>query len=124
MTYNTLGIINYASFSTTSKNAANAVSEKYVGFAGRIFKADQGPAKVAGQMVNYTYRMLGCGENIFHGAKLTILLTTLTVFFGFIFSIFLALGKISKNPILRNTCGAYIFFFRGTPLLIQLFVGS
>jgi len=31
------------------------------------------------------------------------------------------LGKISKNIILNKCCGAYIFFFRGTPLLMQLF---
>lgn len=122
ITYNSLGFISYCSFSSSSKQAENAGSEKYVGFAGKIYDANEGAAKVTGQMVNYTYRMLGCGENVFHGAKLTILLTTLTVLFGFIISIFLALGKISKNIIISKLCGAYIFFFRGTPLLIQLFV--
>ena len=122
ITYNSLGFINYCSFSSTSKNANGAVNEKFVGFAGKIYKADEGAAKVTGQMVNYVYRMLGLGENIFHGAKLTILLTTLTVLIGFFLSIFLALGKISKNIIISKLCGAYIFFFRGTPLLIQLFV--
>lgn len=122
VTYNSLGIINYCSFSTGSKSSDNVKSEKFVGFAGHIYKADTGAAKVTGQMVNYTYRMLGCGENMFHGAKLTILLTTLTVFFGVILSIFLALGKISKNIIISKICSAYIFFFRGTPLLIQMFV--
>ncbi|MBE5927865.1 MAG: amino acid ABC transporter permease [Lachnospiraceae bacterium] len=122
VTYNSLGIINYCSFSTTSKNSANAMRERFVGFAGKVYPANEGAAKITGQMVNYTYRMLGCGENVFHGAKLTILLTTLTVFFGFIISIFLALGKISKNFIISKVCSAYIFFFRGTPLLIQMFV--
>jgi polar amino acid transport system permease protein len=31
------------------------------------------------------------------------------------------LGKISKIAPLRAVCGAYIFFFRGTPLLMQLY---
>lgn len=119
VTYNNLIIINYLSISSSG---ANQVSEKYLGFAGKIYNADSGVANVAGQMVNYTYRMLGCGENVLHGAKLTILLTTLTVFFGVIFGVFLALGKISKNKILNKICSGYIFFFRGTPLLIQLFV--
>lgn len=122
VTYNSLGFINYCAFSSSSKNADGASKEVYVGFAGKVYSAKEGPAKFVSQMVNYTYRMLGCGENVFHGAKLTILLTTLTVLIGFILSIFLALGKISKNVIISKFCGAYIFFFRGTPLLIQLFV--
>lgn len=119
ITYNSLFVINYCSFSSSG---ANEMSEKFLGFAGKVYKADDGAAGIAGQMVNYTYRMLGCGENIMHGAKLTILLTTLTVIIGVILGIFLALGKISKKTILNKLCGGYIFFFRGTPLLIQLFV--
>ena len=119
ITYNSLIIINYCSFSTSG---ANEVNEKYVGFAGQVFPADEGVGKFVGQMVNYTYRMLGCGENILHGAKLTLLLTTLTTAIGVILGTLLALGKISRHKILSKICSAYIFFFRGTPLLIQLFV--
>ena len=119
VTYNSMWVINYCIFSSSG---ANAMSESYVGFAGKVYNADKGAAKVVGQMVNYSYRMLGIGENAMHGAKLTILLTTLTVFFGLILGTFLALGKISKNKILSKLCNGYIFFFRGTPLLIQLFV--
>jgi polar amino acid transport system permease protein len=32
-----------------------------------------------------------------------------------------ALGKMSKNAGLNKFCSAYIFFFRGTPLLMQLY---
>lgn len=119
ITYNSLVIINYLSISSSG---ANQMSEKYIGFAGNVYSADSGVANITGQMVNYTYRMLGCGENVMHGAKLTILLTTLTVIFGVIFGTFLALGKISKHRFLNKICSGYIFFFRGTPLLIQLFV--
>ncbi|MGN0369374.1 MAG: amino acid ABC transporter permease [Butyrivibrio sp.] len=119
VTYNSLGIVNYCSFSTSG---AEARSEKFIGFAGNIYSADSGVPKFVGQMVNYTYRMLGCGENVLHGAKLTLLLTTLSVAIGLVISIFLALGKISKNKFISKICSAYIFFFRGTPLLIQLFV--
>ncbi|MCH5266413.1 MAG: amino acid ABC transporter permease [Lachnospiraceae bacterium] len=66
--------------------------------------------------------MLGCGENMLHGAKLTIFLTVLTVVFGVILGMFLALGKMSKRRVVNRLSSAYIFFFRGTPLLIQLFV--
>jgi His/Glu/Gln/Arg/opine family amino acid ABC transporter permease subunit len=119
ITYNTLGVVNYLSFSTSG---ANAFKESYVGFAGKVYSANEGPAKFIGQMVNYTYRMLGSGENLLHGVKLTLLLTTLSMLIGFILSVFLALGKISANPIISKISSAYIFFFRGTPLLIQLFV--
>ncbi len=119
VTYNSLFVINYCSFSSSG---ANAMSENFVGFAGKVYKADEGMAKTVGQMVNYVYRMLGIGENVMHGAKLTILLTTLTVFFGVLLGVFLALGKISRNPFISKISSGYIFFFRGTPLLIQLFV--
>ena len=57
-----------------------------------------------------------------HGAKLTISLTTFTVILGVILGVFLALGKISKNRVINKIASAYVFFFRGTQLLIQLFV--
>ncbi len=119
ITYNSFGVIRYLSFSTSG---AKAMKESYVAFAGRIFDAGDGFGKFAGQMVNYTYRMLGSGENVLHGVKLTLLLTTLSMAIGIILSIFLALGKISANKLISKISSAYIFFFRGTPLLIQLFV--
>ena len=119
ITYNDFKIISYLSFSTSG---AQAVQESYVGFAGTIFHADEGFGKFIGQMVNYTYRMLGIRQNLLHGVKLTLLLTTLSMLIGCVFSVFLALGKISTNKIISKISRAYIFFFRGTPLLIQLFV--
>jgi His/Glu/Gln/Arg/opine family amino acid ABC transporter permease subunit len=119
ITYNDLGVVNYLSFTTSG---AKSIKESYVGFAGQIYQADAGAGKFTGQMVNYTYRMLGKGENLLHGVKLTLLLTTVSMLIGFVFSIFLALGKISENKIISKISSAYIFFFRGTPLLIQLFV--
>ena len=119
ITYNNLGVVSYVSFTTSG---AKAIKESYVGFAGSIYSADEGAGKFAGQMVNYTYRMLGSGENLLHGVKLTLLLTTLSMVIGSVLSIFLALGKISENKFISKISSAYIFFFRGTPLLIQLFV--
>jgi len=55
------------------------------------------------------------------GARVTIALTVLAVSAGLVLSLFLALGKMSKNVIVNKFCSAYIFFFRGTPLLMQLF---
>lgn len=119
LTYNSLLVVSYCS---CSSSGAEEMSERLVGFAGRIYHADHGAAEFAGQMVNYTYRMLGCGENMLHGAKLTIFLTVLTVIFGVVLGMFLALGKMSRRKVVNRLSSAYIFFFRGTPLLIQLFV--
>jgi polar amino acid transport system permease protein len=55
------------------------------------------------------------------GARVTIALTVAAVCAGLILSLFLALGKMSKNALINRFCSAYIFFFRGTPLLMQLF---
>jgi polar amino acid transport system permease protein len=55
------------------------------------------------------------------GARVTISLTVLAVGAGLVLSLFLALGKMSKNVILNKLSSGYVFFFRGTPLLMQLF---
>lgn len=55
------------------------------------------------------------------GAKITILLTLTSVAAGIMLGLFLALGKMSKKDLLKKVCSAYIFFFRGTPLLMQLY---
>lgn len=58
---------------------------------------------------------------LLNGAKTTILITITSVCMGLFLSIFLALGKMSKHKLLSKACNAYIFFFRGTPLLMQLY---
>ena len=55
------------------------------------------------------------------GARVTISLTVVAVSAGLILSLFLALGKMSKNIFINKISSAYIFFFRGTPLLMQLY---
>ncbi|MHC6204422.1 amino acid ABC transporter permease [Breznakiellaceae bacterium SP9] len=55
------------------------------------------------------------------GTKVTIALTVASVCAGLLLSLFLALGKMSKITALNKFCTAYVFFFRGTPLLMQLY---
>lgn len=66
-------------------------------------------------------KMIGWLPALFEGLKITLSLSVISVLAGLILSLFLALGKISKNKIIQRLSGAYIFFFRGTPLLMQLF---
>ncbi|MDR2344416.1 MAG: amino acid ABC transporter permease [Spirochaetaceae bacterium] len=58
---------------------------------------------------------------LLEGAEITILLTLTAVSAGLVLSFFLALGKMSKNNVINRFCSGYIFFFRGTPLLMQLY---
>ena len=66
-------------------------------------------------------QMISWLPQLLNGAKITILLTLCAVSMGLLLSIFLALGKMSRNKILSGICSVYIFFFRGTPLLMQLY---
>lgn len=66
-------------------------------------------------------QMIGWLPNLLDGAKTTILLTLCTVTMGLVISVFVALGKMSKKKTISGLCNAYIFFFRGTPLLMQLY---
>lgn len=65
--------------------------------------------------------MISWIPQLLNGAKITILLTICAVCMGLFLSIFLALGKMSKHRVISRLCSAYIFFFRGTPLLMQLY---
>jgi polar amino acid transport system permease protein len=58
---------------------------------------------------------------LLRGARVTIALTVSAVSAGLVLSLFLALGKMSKNLVINKICSAYVFFFRGTPLLMQLY---
>jgi len=66
-------------------------------------------------------RMLSWIPPLLDGARITISLTVASVSAGLVLSLFVALGKMSRRAILNKICGAYIFFFRGTPLLMQLY---
>lgn len=58
---------------------------------------------------------------LLQGARITISLTVCALSAGLVISLFIALGKMSKSKILNALCTAYTFFFRGTPLLMQLY---
>lgn len=55
------------------------------------------------------------------GAKLTVQLTSIAVFFGTIIGTFTGIARLSKGP-LRFLAAAYIDVIRGTPLLVQTFI--
>ena len=56
------------------------------------------------------------------GLPLTLQITGLCIAVGIVLGVFLALGRVYGKRPLRWLCCAYIGFFRGTPLLVQLFI--
>ncbi|MGG6892640.1 ABC transporter permease [Rhizobium sp. BR 315] len=56
------------------------------------------------------------------GAVQTLSLLAISVVFGFIIAIGLAFAQVSGGPFLRTLARGYCTFFRGTPLLIQLWL--
>lgn len=56
------------------------------------------------------------------GAVLTVEITALSVAIGLMLAIPMALLRISKNPLLWGPAYGYILYFRGTPLLVQIFL--
>jgi len=52
----------------------------------------------------------------------TLLLTFVAISVGFAIGLLLALGRVYGNKIISYSCIAYLEIFRGTPLLVQLFI--
>ena len=55
-------------------------------------------------------------------AKLTSELTLLSLFFGIFVGVFFAVLRTSNNKVLYYTSYYYSYVFRGTPLLVQIFI--
>ena len=66
-----------------------------------------------------------CGDYLFssrilHGLRLTIVLTVIAMAAGIVLGIGLAVMRLSPNPLLSASSWIYIWFFRGTPVLVQI----
>ena len=59
---------------------------------------------------------------LLEGAWLTLELVGLSGLFGILMAVPLALMRASTQPLLKGLAYGYIFFFRGTPLLVQIFL--
>lgn len=65
------------------------------------------------------------GEYLFHpqilaGLRTTLILTVSSMAMGIGLGVVLAACRMSENLVLSTLAGAYLWFFRGTPLLVQL----
>ncbi|MEW1722251.1 amino acid ABC transporter permease [Streptomyces sp. NPDC093109] len=61
-------------------------------------------------------------DRILRGVGQTMLLTLLSMLIGVVGGIVLAVMRLSKNPVVSSISWFYIWFFRGTPVLVQLMV--
>ncbi len=57
-----------------------------------------------------------------YGIIATVVMSIVAQFIGVILGLFAALGKMSKFGLFRIIADAYIWYFRGTPLLVQMSV--
>lgn len=56
------------------------------------------------------------------GTFVTVQITALSIFLGFCLAIPLALMRVSRNRMISVPTYGFIFYFRGTPLLVQIFL--
>ena len=58
----------------------------------------------------------------FDGLKTTLALVSLSLLIGLMIAIPLAILRTSKNYFIQAPIRSYVYFFRGTPLLVQMFI--
>jgi polar amino acid transport system permease protein len=56
------------------------------------------------------------------GLEWTIVLSVFAILLATVLALFGALGRLSRNPVAYGISGFYTSFFRGTPLIVQLFL--
>jgi polar amino acid transport system permease protein len=59
-------------------------------------------------------------ERVLNGLRVTIELTVIAMAIGIVLGIVLAVMRLSPNPLVSGASWFYIWFFRGTPVLVQL----
>ncbi len=62
------------------------------------------------------------GPLYLQGLRTTLILVSLSFLCGMALSVPIAAGRLSKNRVARGLSSAYVGFFRGTPLIAQLFL--
>ncbi len=57
---------------------------------------------------------------ILHGVVVTLELTAVSMVVGILLGVLAAVMRLSPNPLVSGASWLYVFFFRGTPLLVQV----
>ena len=59
-------------------------------------------------------------SRILHGLVVTLELTVVSMAIGIVLGVLLAVMRLSPNPLVSGASWIYIWFFRGTPVLVQI----
>jgi polar amino acid transport system permease protein len=59
-------------------------------------------------------------QQVLTGLRVTLELTVVSMVIGIVLGVFLAVMRLSPNPLISGASFSYIWFFRGTPVLVQL----
>ena len=123
-------LINYGLFKVVESGTYRAIYQKWFGADAEppffplvapsvIGTADAIATDQAGPPENFFVALF---RNLIRGAGVTVLLTVFAVFFGLIGGTLVALGLLSPVAIIQWFFRIYVEFFRGTPMLVQLFI--
>jgi len=66
--------------------------------------------------------MISIFPSLLNGTVITLKLLISSIFFGLLIGLFFAILRINNNPLINKFAYGYSYFFRGTPLLVQLYL--
>ena len=66
--------------------------------------------------------MIGSFPKLLSATVITLKLLSLSLFFGLFIGLLFAILRMNKNPIVNKFAYGYSYVFRGTPLLVQIFI--
>ena len=66
--------------------------------------------------------MINSFPKLLNATVITLKLLSLSLFFGLFVGLFFAVMRMNKNPIINKFAYTYSYVFRGTPLLVQIFI--
>ena len=72
---------------------------------------------------NFEWNVIGeylFNNRIIAGVWATVWITIVAMLAGIVLGVLLSVMRLSPNPVLSNVASGYIWFFRGTPVLVQL----
>ncbi|MGD0818509.1 MAG: amino acid ABC transporter permease [Methanomassiliicoccales archaeon] len=61
-------------------------------------------------------------DYLMSGLQMTLIIAALSIFFGFAGGLLVGMGRISRNKLVYGLSTIYVEAFRGTPLLVQIFL--
>ena len=66
--------------------------------------------------------MINSFPKLLNATLITLKLLSASLFFGLFFGLLFAVLRMNKNPIINKFAYGYSYVFRGTPLLVQIFI--